>query len=118
MLDRAKLEALLRALADGSLQHADVFGDHGHGALVYDARPLEIDAQPGFGVAVTGPRRNLLHGSALRPYFVVPFGDMMLAGCFGLLAATADVLPELAGPIRASLRGAAGSASAPWDLPE
>jgi uncharacterized protein (DUF1786 family) len=116
LLDLPRLESLLRALADGSLKHADVFGDHGHGALMYDPRPLDLDRQPGFGVAVTGPRRNLLRGSALRPYFAVPFGDMMIAGCFGLLAATADVLPDLAGPIRTSLRGAGGTSAAPWDL--
>ena len=33
----------------------------------------------------------------------------------GLLAAAADVLPELAEPITASLNGAGGSGSAPWD---
>ncbi len=118
LLDLPRLEALLRALADGSLQHADVFGDHGHGALVYDPRPLDIDRLPGFGVAVTGPRRNLLRGSALRPYFAVPFGDMMIAGCFGLLAATADLLPELAAPIRDSLHGLPNAAHSPWEIPE
>jgi hypothetical protein len=69
-----------------------------------------------FGVAVTGPRRSLLAGSRLRPHFAVPFGDMMLAGCFGLLAATADVLPELGETIRRSLSGAGGSGAPPWEL--
>lgn len=114
LLDLAKLEALLRALADGSLTHADVFGDHGHGALIYHDEPLPLNSQPGFGVVVTGPRRNLMRGSALRPYFAVPFGDMMIAGCFGLLAAVADVLPELGEAIRISLSGAGGG-TAPWD---
>ena len=44
-------------LADGSLAHADVFGDHGHGALVYDPTPLSLEERE-FGVAVTGPRRG------------------------------------------------------------
>ncbi len=114
LLDLPRLEALLRALANGSLTHAEVFGDHGHGALIYHAEPLPLDGQPGFGVVVTGPRRGLMRGSSLRPYFAVPFGDMMIAGCFGLLAAVADVLPELGEPIRASLNGA-GSGTAPWD---
>jgi hypothetical protein len=39
----------------------------------------------------------------------------MITGCFGLLAATADVIPELADPIRASLHGSAGASVAPWD---
>jgi len=51
----------------------------------------------------------------LRPYFAVPFGDMMLAGCFGLLAATAEVLPNLTETIQGSLREAGGHGVAPWD---
>ena len=114
LLDLPRLEGLLRLLADGSLKHADVFGDHGHGALIYHSEPLLLDEGQDFGMVVTGPRRSLLQGSSLRPYFAVPFGDMMLAGCFGMLAATADVLPELAEPIHASLRG--GQGASPWDV--
>jgi uncharacterized protein (DUF1786 family) len=113
-LDQPKLETLLRALADGSLTHADVFGDHGHGALVYASEPFSLDGGD-FGVVVTGPRRQLMRGSVLRPYFAVPFGDMMIAGCFGLLAATADLLPELGEPIHRSLDGASTGLS-PWDI--
>jgi uncharacterized protein (DUF1786 family) len=119
LLDQSRLEALLRALADGSLKHADVFGDHGHGALIYHAEPLPMEEEAwngGFGVVVTGPRRNLMGPSLLRPYFAVPFGDMMIAGCFGLLAAVADLLPELGDPIRLSLRGAGGSGTPPWEV--
>ena len=115
LLDLPRLEALLRALADGSLKHDDVFGDHGHGALIYDSTPLHLD-EGDFGVVVTGPRRSLMQTSGLRPYFAVPFGDMMIAGCFGLLAATADVLPDLAEPIRLSLRGQGGSGTPPWEV--
>lgn len=115
LVDLPKLEALLQALAAGSLKHEDVFGDHGHGALIYTNEPLQF-GQGDYDVAVTGPRRSLMKESqALRPYFAVPFGDMMIAGCFGLLAATADVMPELAGPIRASLSGLGGG-TAPWDV--
>jgi len=108
-LTRARLEGFITALADSSLQHADVFDDMGHGALVYEARPMPA---PRF-LAVTGPRRSLLRGSRHDPYLAVPYGDMMLAGCFGLLAAMADVYPELAEAIRASLAGAEGAA--PWE---
>jgi uncharacterized protein (DUF1786 family) len=134
-IDRPKLEGYLRALADGSLKHADIFDDMGHGALVYGDLPLEL-GQPDWDIAVTGPRRALFQTkdrgrrtenqepqppssvlgprSSLRPYFASPFGDMMLSGNFGLLAAAADLLPELAGPIHQSL-GGAGSGTAPWD---
>jgi hypothetical protein len=75
-----------------------------------------------FNLVVTGPRRNMLTTepnlikSKLRPYFAVPFGDMMIAGCFGLLAAVADLLPELTEPITNSLLGLSGNSTAPWDL--
>lgn len=114
LLNLPALEALLRALADSSLTHADVFEHHGHGALVYDPEPLPLTGE--LGVVVTGPRRNMMTPSALHPYFAVPFGDMMIAGCFGLLAAVANVLPELGEPIRQSLSGAGGSGTPPWEI--
>jgi uncharacterized protein (DUF1786 family) len=115
LLDLPRLERLLIALADGSLAHADVFEDHGHGALVYSPTPLSLE-EGAFGVAVTGPRRGMLATSGLRPYFAVPYGDMMIAGCFGLLAAAADVLPEVGEEIRQSLGGVSGRGVTPWDV--
>jgi uncharacterized protein (DUF1786 family) len=117
LIDLPKLEGLLRALADGSLSHEDVFGDHGHGALIYNEEPLFF-GEGEYDLVVTGPRRSMYttSESQLRPYFPAPFGDMMIAGCFGLLAAVADVLPELDEPIRASLMGAGGSGTPPWEI--
>ena len=117
LIDCPKLDALLRSLAQSSLQHEEVFDEHGHGALIYNPEPLPID-ESGFGVVVTGPRRNLMRTSTLNPYFAVPFGDMMISGCFGLLAAVADVLPELCEPIQASLKGGGGSGTPPWEIEE
>ena len=125
-IDLPKLEGLIRKLADGSLKHQDVFDDMGHGALMYSDEPFEFGKDE-FDVVVTGPRRSLFHRQSkivnrqsihpssfrLHPYFAVPFGDMMIAGCFGLLAATAEVLPELGEAIQSSLRG--GRGVAPWD---
>ena len=130
-IDLPKLEAYIRALADGSLKHQDIFDDMGHGALVYGKTPFEF-GKDDFDIVVTGPRRSMfiaaddgpqtaqnrrlsMVNGQLRPYFAVPFGDMMIAGCFGLLAATADVMPNLAGPIQRSLRGGHGRGVAPWD---
>lgn len=115
LIDLKKLEALLVALGDGSLTHEDVFGDHGHGALIYADQPLSLD-DGDFGVAVTGPRRNMMRNSRLQPYFAVPFGDMMIAGCFGLLSATGDLLPDVGDQIQASLKGGGGSGTPPWEL--
>lgn len=118
-IDLPKLEGLIRKLADGSLRHEDVFDDMGHGALMYSDDPFEF-GKDDFDVVVTGPRRSMFagatHASPLRPYFAVPFGDMMIAGCFGLLAATAEVLPGLAEPVIRSLRGGGGRGVAPWDV--
>lgn len=125
-IDRPKLEGYLRALADGSLTNQTIFDDQGHGALVSSQEPLNFD-QPGWDIAVTGPRRSLFATtndgpqttvrrlSSIVPYFATPFGDMMLSGNFGLLSAAADLLPTLAEPIHHSLSDASGSA-APWDL--
>jgi uncharacterized protein (DUF1786 family) len=131
-IDLPKLEKYIRALADGSLKHQDIFDDMGHGALVYGDRPFEFGKDE-FDIVVTGPRRSMFrttddrlqamdHGQGsmvndrLRPYFATPFGDMMIAGCFGLLAATADVIPNLAETIHGSLRGGQGRGVAPWDV--
>lgn len=124
LLNLPQLEALLISLADGSLRHAEVFGKHGHGALIYDPTPFPLEAGE-LRVSATGPRRNLLKRAAqedsstkppVRAYFAVPFGDMMLAGCFGLLAATADLLPDLREPILTSLKRKTDLNQAPWEI--
>lgn len=116
LLNRERLEGLIERLAAGTLTRQEVFDDQGHGALVFDYPPLRLDG-PDYGVVVTGPRRGLLAGSRLRPYFAVPFGDMMLAGCFGLLAAVADLVPEMTETIRCALAGKDREV-APWDIPD
>ncbi|MEW6404672.1 MAG: DUF1786 family protein [Chloroflexota bacterium] len=127
-IDLQKLASLLGRLADGSLKHEDVFNDMGHGALMYSQEKFEF-GNDDFDVIVTGPRRSMfnqqseienrksviVNGKSLRPYFATPFGDMMIAGCFGLLAATAEVLPDLADAIDGSMRGGRGRGVAPWD---
>jgi len=125
-IDLIKLESLLQRLADSSLKHQDVFNDMGHGALMYSDEVFEF-GKDDFDVVVTGPRRSMFRGKDygpstmdhghLRPYFATPFGDMMISGCFGLLAATAEVMPDLAETIYGSLRGEGGRGVAPWDNP-
>jgi uncharacterized protein (DUF1786 family) len=131
-IDLPKLEKYIRGLADGSLKHQDIFDDMGHGALVYGTNPFEF-GKDDFDVVVTGPRRSMfatmdngpltmnrplsMVDGHLQSYFATPFGDMMIAGCFGLLAATAEILPNLTEPIIGSLRGGHGRGVAPWDNP-
>jgi uncharacterized protein (DUF1786 family) len=101
----AQLEALLTRLGAGTISNREVFESMGHGALVLRETP---EARP--FLAVTGPRRAMLRGSSLpmagahiQPYFAVPHGDMMLAGCFGLLRAYAANYPETAEAIEQAL---------------
>ncbi len=127
-IDLSKLESLLGRLADGSLKHQDVFDDMGHGALMYTGEVFEF-GKDDFDVVVTGPRRSMFQtadrgpkteshrpsSTVLRPYFAAPFGDMMIAGCFGLLAAVGEILPDVTESVFGSLRSRGGRGVAPWD---
>lgn len=108
-LDTAKLDSLITALANSTLQHEDVFGDHGHGALVYQDQPMPVPQ-----IGVTGPRRSMMLKSQHQPYFAVPFGDMMIAGCFGLVRAWADVFEPDHAIILDTF--AASKQVAPWEF--
>ena len=101
-LKPSQLEVFLTRLGAGTINNREVFESMGHGALVLrPSRRNGADTQP--FLAVTGPRRSMLRGSALDPYFAVPHGDMMLAGCFGLLRAYAANYPDAAEEIERSL---------------
>jgi uncharacterized protein (DUF1786 family) len=113
-IDCTRLDDLIVSLSMGTLTHAEVFNDHGHGALFFHHQPLPL-TEGDFGVVVTGPRRAMMRNSQLRPHFAVPFGDMMLAGCFGLLEAVANLIPDLTDPIRSAIADA-DSNTAPWDV--
>jgi uncharacterized protein (DUF1786 family) len=113
LIDRSSLERLLLSLAKGTLSHEEIFQDHGHGAFIMDERPIRMD-EGNFGVAVTGPRRLMMQSSSLRPYFAVPFGDMMISGCFGLLVSVADLLPTFKEEIHSAIAGS-DSGTTPWD---
>jgi uncharacterized protein (DUF1786 family) len=115
LIDTEKLDRLIDALANSSLKHEDVFNDHGHGALVYNPNPLTGNGVQS-NTIVTGPRRAMMADSRRKPHFAAPFGDMMVTGCFGLLAAVADLIPAAHEPIHASFRGGGGSGTPPWEL--
>jgi uncharacterized protein (DUF1786 family) len=97
---REQVEDFTQRLLQGTLPHEDVFGSKGHG--VYYATSDERNEHEPF-VAVTGPQRGKLMDSVLRPYFAAPHGDMMVAGCFGLLWAFAEKYPEHHDEITAAL---------------
>ncbi|MGI6034611.1 MAG: DUF1786 domain-containing protein [Limnochordia bacterium] len=84
LLDGDKLGYYLSKLQRGAITHGEVFTDGGHGAYVHPDLPRESGLFE--AIAVTGPNRAK---AADRGYHMAnPYGDMMLAGCFGLLAAT------------------------------
>ena len=87
VLSRESLEEHLLGLVPGDLDDEAVWRSQGHGAIV-----LQGGEELGF-LSVTGPMRGVMQGSRLRPYFAVPHGSMMLAGCFGLVRAWAEREP-------------------------
>jgi len=54
---------------------------------------------------VVGPRQAMTRDAGLPIYQAVPHGDQMLTGCFGLLRACADLIPEWHAPITEALAG-------------
>ena len=82
LLNPAKLFDHLTRFQAGKLTNAEVFDDHGHGCAYGPGYPGL--AQPAFTV-ITGPQRRLARG--WPGHFAAPLGDMMLTGCFGLVAA-------------------------------
>jgi uncharacterized protein (DUF1786 family) len=89
LMDAEKLQRLIEDLRAGVLTNDEIFADNGHGAYVHP------DYVPGDGfefVAVTGPQRQMAEN--LDYAFAAPYGDMMLTGCFGLVAATRRLLRE------------------------
>jgi len=89
MVDTAKLGRLVDRLARREITNAEVFDDGGHGAcLVPEVGQPCKDKKDTF-VAVTGPKRAM--AKSLGYYEAVPHGDMMLTGCFGLVAAAKAV---------------------------
>ncbi len=100
-LTAERLERFIEQLADGTLTYDAVFDSQGHGALLLDARVQPLDF-----LAVVGPRRAMLARSRYRPYWATPYGDMMLAGCFGLVRAFAALNANAAEEIARALDAA------------
>ena len=104
-LTQDQLEKFLVQLADGTLTHDAVFNSKGHGALLFDSRAQSLGSDQSF-LAIVGPRRGMLLHSRYRPYFATPYGDMMLAGCYGLVRAYAELNPTAEPEINRTLDAA------------
>ena len=80
-----KLEYYINCLLKGTLTNEEVFEDGGHGCFI--RKDFSQGNEFKF-ISVTGPRRQM--AEELGYYFAVPYGDMMLTGCFGLINAAID----------------------------
>ncbi|MFH1058596.1 MAG: DUF1786 family protein [Pseudomonadota bacterium] len=80
-LDALTLSDHVRRFMRGNLGDDEVFASQGHGC----ARRAEAPQGHDWPVALTGPRRALAAGLGWR--VAAPHGDVMLSGCFGLVAA-------------------------------
>jgi uncharacterized protein (DUF1786 family) len=82
LLNQDKLFDQVARFQRGELTNDEVFDDQGHGC----AYAADFTARGEFAfTVVTGPRRRLARGGP--GVEAAPFGDMMLSGCFGLVAA-------------------------------
>jgi uncharacterized protein (DUF1786 family) len=115
LLSMESLDDFLQKFIAGTLTNEEVYASQGHGAYLKECPAWSLD-DPQLVVAVTGPRRGLMRSSRRPVHFAAPFGDMMLCGCYGLLAAAAELFPQLAGEINAALNGNLETQSSPWEI--
>jgi uncharacterized protein (DUF1786 family) len=90
LMTEPAIRECLEALLSGTLRGSEVKDSGGHGAIA-PVKPVKPEL-----LAVTGPRRDLLAGSGY--YFPAPGGNMMLMGCFGLVAAARNKEGLTTGP--------------------
>lgn len=90
LLDSDSLSRLIERFRTGDVSDDEVRADGGHGCYVHRASLMggTFDF-----VTVTGPRREILKGRNI--HMAMPYGDMMLTGCFGLVDAAkkAGIIP-------------------------
>ena len=78
-----RVQRLLTDLANGNLDHEQILKEGGHGVYLRKA----LGFQSITTVLATGPKRALIHGSALYVTLGAPLGDNMMTGTVGLLEA-------------------------------
>jgi len=86
LMNREKLARHIERLRRGVLTNDEVYEDHGHGAFIHPDYKVPFQF-----VTITGPNRRMAEGLG---YMAAPHGDMMLTGCFGLVAAAQRLLND------------------------
>lgn len=82
-INGARVDRLLKDLADGTLNHKQILDEGGHGAYLRRTVGFEnLEA-----IIATGPRRSLLSDSSQAISYGAPMGDNMMTGTLGLLSA-------------------------------
>ncbi|WP_340819402.1 DUF1786 family protein [Methanolobus sp. WCC4] len=90
-LDGEKLQRYIDDFASGQLTFDDIFNDGGHGCYIKETPGHDAIRS----IMITGPRRNILQDMDeedkderiwSKLHFAAPYGNMMLSGCYGLLA--------------------------------
>jgi len=82
LMSPEKLRSILDRFPKNLLSNEEIFRDGGHGCALH---PDYSRKRGDRLVVVTGPRRAMAEGMGY--YMAAPYGNMMLAGCFGLVAA-------------------------------
>jgi uncharacterized protein (DUF1786 family) len=82
-INGARVDELLKGLADGTLSHQQILDEGGHGAYLRRTVGFNnIEA-----IIATGPKRGLLSDASLPIQYGAPMGDNMMTGTLGLLSA-------------------------------
>lgn len=84
LLDAPKLAAHMERFIRGKITNDEIFDENGHGCTRIDGAPTAVSGP----IVITGPRRAI--AADLGWQTACPSGDVMLSGCFGLLAAALD----------------------------
>ncbi len=84
LLDATKLAGHMERFIRGEISNDEIFDDNGHGCARIDGAPTSVSGP----IVLTGPRRAMAAGLGWQT--ACPHGDVMLSGCFGLLAAALD----------------------------
>ncbi|MBW1917608.1 MAG: DUF1786 domain-containing protein [Deltaproteobacteria bacterium] len=82
LLNPAKLADHLSRFQAGTLSNEEIYQDQGHGCAI---APDYLNGPAFRFTVITGPQRRL--GEGFPAHFAAPLGDLMLTGCFGLVAA-------------------------------
>ncbi len=81
LLNKEKLEELIKRFANGDVTNEEIYNDSGHGCHIVEGVGIEQIKR----ILATGPNRGMLENSSLGVEFANPIGDVMMTGTIGLV---------------------------------